>query len=112
MLCTNCASERSANFLAMSLQLKKAKKPMTGAQRQKAGQSEGGTARRGKTFGPNKKKRSDAGTTRVRKKRSDAGITRGPNRNKRSDADITRGPNKRTTKKELLAAQARANNNS
>jgi hypothetical protein len=56
------------------------------------------STRRGGTFGPNRKKRSDAGTTGARKKRSDAGIKR--------------GPNKRTTKKELLAAQARANNNS
>jgi hypothetical protein len=47
--------ERSAKFLAISLELKKAKKPMTGAQQQKVGQSEGGTARRGKTFGPNKR---------------------------------------------------------
>jgi hypothetical protein len=38
------------------------------------------STRRGGTFGPNRKKRSDAGTTGARKKRSDAGIKRGPNK--------------------------------
>jgi hypothetical protein len=37
---------------------------------------------------------------------------KGGGRKKRSDAGTTRGPNKRTKKNELLAAQARANNNS
>jgi hypothetical protein len=101
--------ERLANFLAISLELKKAKKPMTSAQRRVAGQSKGGK----KPLASGRKKRSDAGTTRgpKKKKRSDVG-TAGV-RKKRSDAGTTRGPNKRTTtEKELLAAQARANNNS
>eukprot|EP01047_Picozoa_sp_COSAG01_P084953 COSAG01_NODE_18457_length_1074_cov_2.508718_2_plen_130_part_00 len=56
--------------------------------------------------GPNKKKRSDVGTTGIRKKRSDAGIT--GVRKKQGDAGTTRGPNSKMKQKEVLAAQARA----
>eukprot|EP01047_Picozoa_sp_COSAG01_P100346 COSAG01_NODE_30211_length_620_cov_3.224568_1_plen_91_part_00 len=73
---------------------------MTGAQRR--------ISKGGHPGGPNKKKRSDAGTTGVRKKRSDAGTT-GVRKKRRKEVKKRRPYN--TKKKELLAAQARANNN-